>query len=96
MQCTKNITGIQYSDFIDYRAGKSSGDLDLLSTVYWKSLEDVLTNYIRHDDCKFDYVDGIAYRKRITTGKIRYTRNESNNLGETVVTGITEDDSVEY
>ncbi len=46
--------------------------------AYWKSLEDVLTNYIRHDDHKYDYTDHIAKRKHVIVNRIRYmARNQT-------------------
>jgi hypothetical protein len=53
----KDISGIQYTKFIDYRTGKSSYESSLPSNCYWKSLQDVLIRYIRHNDKKFDYID---------------------------------------
>ncbi len=93
---TKNTKGIQYREFIDYRTGKSSTSLPLPSKEYWKSLEDVLTAYVRHNDSKFDYVNGIAKRKHITVDRIRYIGKESNNLEESLVTGIDDDSYLEY
>ena len=46
----KDISGIQYDKFIDYRTGKSSDDLPLPSNTYWKPLQYVLIQYIRHND----------------------------------------------
>ncbi|EQB70345.1 MAG: DNA-directed DNA polymerase B [Thermoplasmatales archaeon A-plasma] len=46
---------------------------------------------------KFDYDDeGIAYRKHIIADRIRYIGKETNNLDETQITGIEEDDYLEY
>ena len=68
----------------------------LPSTEYWYTLEDVLTAYVRHIDNKFDYIDGIAHRKHIITDSIRYFWKETNNLDETMVTGIDKDSYLEY
>lgn len=93
---SKELKGIQYREFIDYRTGNSSNTLPLPSWEYWKSLEDVLTVYVRHNDNKFDYVDGIAQRKHIVVDKIRYIGKESNNLDETLAMGIDDDSYLEY
>ena len=93
---TKDITGIQYRDFIDYRSGKSSKDLLLPLDAYWKSLEDILIQYVRHNDNKFSYVDGIAKRKHITLDRIRYIGKESNNLDEVNIFGVEDDSVLEY
>jgi hypothetical protein len=54
---------------------------NLPSQAYWHTLEDVLTQYVRHNDNKFDYDnEGIAHRKQINADRIRYIGKESNNL----------------
>ncbi|WP_084272643.1 hypothetical protein [Picrophilus oshimae] len=56
-----------------------------------------MTQYIRHDDHKFDYDDeGITHRKHIIANRIRYIGKESNNLDESMVIGIDEDSYLEY
>ncbi|MCL4339956.1 MAG: hypothetical protein M1388_02350 [Thaumarchaeota archaeon] len=92
----KDYNGIQYEKFIDYKSDTSSDNLLLPSTEYWHTLEDVLTQYVRHNDSKFDYIDGIAHRKHIVADRIRYIGKETNNLDETQITGIEEDDYLEY
>jgi hypothetical protein len=57
---------------------------------------DVLTQYVRHDDHKFDYIDNIAVRKHIIADRIRYIGKESNNLDETQIRGVEDDDYIEY
>ncbi len=93
---TKDTKGIQYREFIDYRSGKSSNKLSLPSTAYWKSLEDILTRYVRHNDHKFEYIDGIAHRKHIIADRVRYIGKESNNLEEVNIFGVEEDSILEY
>jgi hypothetical protein len=84
----KDIKRIQYKPFIDYKSNTSSDNLPLPSSKYWHTLEDVLTQYVRHDDHKFDYdSEGIAHRKHIIVDKIRYIGKESNNLDDNL-TGI--------
>jgi len=92
----KDITGIQYKPFIDYKSNTASDSLPLPLDQYWHTLEDVLTKYVRHNDNKFDYdSEGIAIRKHIIVDKIRYIGKESNNL-EDNLTGIEEPDYLEY
>jgi len=68
----------------------------LHTTAFWHTLEDVLTQHVRHDDNKFDYdKEGIAHRKHIIADKIRYIGKESNNL-EDNLTGIEDPDYLEY
>jgi hypothetical protein len=56
----------------------------------------VLTQYVRHNDNKFDYdSEGIAHRKHIIVDRIRYIGKESNNLDNNL-TGIEEPDYLKY
>jgi len=92
----KDIRGIQYKPFIDYKSNTSSSNLPLPSSEYWHTLEDVLTQYVRHNDNKFDYDhEGIAHRKHIINDRIRYIGKESNNL-EDNLTGLDDPDYLEY
>lgn len=67
------------------------------ATEYWHILEDVLTQYVRHTDNKFDYDnEGMAQRKHIIADRIRYIGKETNSLVETQITGIDADSYLEY
>jgi len=93
----KDITGIQYKPFVDYKINTASDKLPLPSDAYWHTLEDVLTQYVRHSDNKFYYDNqGIAHRKHIVVNRIRYIGKESNNLEEASVFGIDDDSFLEY
>ncbi|PYB68472.1 hypothetical protein DMB44_03790 [Thermoplasma sp. Kam2015] len=59
-------------------------------------LEDVLAQYVRYDDHKFDYIDNITVKKHIIAGRIRYIGKETNNLDEVEITGLDEDYYLEY
>ncbi len=96
MPYTPELNGIQYKEFIDYKSRKSSKGLPLPPEAYWKPLIDVLTQYVRHDDGKFDYVNGIVQRKHIIADKIRYIGKKTNNIDESNGIGIEEDEIVEY
>jgi len=92
----KDIRGIQYKPFIDYKSDTTSSNLPLPSYEYWHTLEDVLTSYVRHNDNKFDYNnEGIAQRKPIIVDRIRYIGKESNNIDDNL-TGIEKPDYLEY
>jgi len=92
----KDITGIKYKRFVDYKTDTASDKLPLPSQAYWYTLDDILTKYVRHNDNKFDYDnEGIAHRKHIKAERIRYIGKESNNL-EDNLTGIEEPDYLEY
>ncbi|MGP6220499.1 hypothetical protein [Caldiplasma sukawensis] len=93
----KDLTGIQYKKFIDYKTDTRSEKIPLPSSECWHTLNDVLTQYVRHDDHKFNYDnEGIAHKKHILANRIRYIGKETNNLDETQITGIEEDDYLEY
>jgi len=93
----KDITGIQYKPFVDYKTNTASDKLPLPSQAYWYTLDDILTKYLRHSDNKFDYDNqGIAHRKHIKADQIRYIGKESNNLEEASVFGIDDDSYLEY
>ena len=71
--------------------------MSLPPLAYWHTLENVLTQYVRHSDNKFDYDnEGIAHRKHIKAERIRYIGKESNNLEEASVFGIDDDSYLEY
>jgi len=92
----KDITGIKYKPFVDYKTDTASDKLPLPSDAYWYTLDDILTKYVRHNDNKFDYdKEGIAHRKHIKAERIRYIGKESNNI-EDNLTGIEEPDYLEY
>jgi len=92
----KDISGIQYKPFIDYKSDTTSDKLPLPSDAYWYTLDDILTKYVRHNDNKFDYDhEGIAQRKHIINDRIRYIGKESNNL-EDNLNGLDDPDYLEY
>ncbi len=91
---TKDLKEIEFKDFIDYKTGMSSKDLPLPYEEYWKTLEDVLTVYVRHNIHKFYCVEGIAQRKHNVVDKIRYISKESNNLDD--LKGIDDNSYFEY
>ena len=92
----KDITGIQYKRFVDYKTDIASDKLPLPSDAYWHTLDDILTKYVRHNDNKLDYdKEGIAHRKQIAVNRIRYIRKESNNLEDNLA-GIEEPYYLEY
>ena len=94
---SKNISGIEYMPFTDYKSSLKSDALPFPITAYWHTLEDVLTSYVRHNDKKFDYDnEGIAHRQHIIADRIRYIGKETNNLDETNITGLNEDSYLEY
>ncbi|MEM0136704.1 MAG: hypothetical protein QXU18_15995 [Thermoplasmatales archaeon] len=97
MPYAKNTNGLQYKKFTDYRTGNTSMDLPLLpSTAYWKSIEDILTQYVMHNDNKFDYIENTAQRKHIIVDRVRYIGKESNNFDDASVFGLKDEDYLEF
>jgi len=93
---SKDIRGIQYKPFIDYKTGMASDKLPLPSYEYWYTLDDILTKYVRHCDNKFNYDnEGMAHRKHIIVNQVRYIGKESNNL-DANTSGISDPDYTEY
>jgi len=93
----KDISGIQYKPFIDYKSDTTSDKLPLPSDAYWYTLDDILTKYVKHNDNKFDYDhEWIAQRKHIINDRIRYIGKESNNINEAYVLGIDDNSYLEY
>jgi hypothetical protein len=97
LEFLKGSSRIDYILFTNYKGNITSDNLPLSSWEYWHTLEDVLTQYIRHNDGKFDYDnEGIARRKHIIADCIRYIGKESNNLDDDRRTGANEEDYLEY
>jgi hypothetical protein len=93
---SKDIRGIQYKPFIDYKSDTTSSNLPLPSWEYWYTLDEILTKYVMHNDNKFDYDNqGIAHRKHIVVNQIRYIGKESNNLDNNL-SGLDGPDYLEY
>ena len=93
---SKDLKGIRYEKFVDYKTDTASDRLPLPSPECWYTLENVLTQYVRHNDNKFDYIDGIAHRKHIIADRIRYIGKETNNIDETNITGLNDGSYTEY
>ena len=92
----KDVRGIQYKPFIDYKSDTTPDNLPLPSYEYWHTLENVLKKYVKHNDNKFDYDnEGFAHRKHIIVDRIRYIGKESNNLDDNL-SGIEKPDYLEY
>ena len=93
----KDFNSIKYEKFVDYKSNTSFDKLPLPSTEYWYTLDDVLTQYVMHNDNKFDSDnEGISHRKHIIADWIRYIGKETNNLDKTQITGIDANDYLEY
>lgn len=90
---TKNTDIVPFSPFTDYKTGKEYKDN---TKYYWKPFSEFLFSYMDHNDNKYDGDIGELRRKHIDIGDIEYIGKESNNLEETEVIGVSDNDYVIY
>jgi hypothetical protein len=90
---TKNTDIVPFSPFTDYKTGKEYKDN---TNFYWKPFSEFLFNYMDHNDNKYDGDIGELRRKQIYISDIEYIGKESNNLEETEVIGVSDNDYVIY
>ncbi|MEM3290942.1 MAG: hypothetical protein QW046_05440 [Candidatus Micrarchaeaceae archaeon] len=71
--------------------------MPFLSTAYWKSLKDILKQYVMHNNNKFDYdKEGNCKQKNVFADRIRYIGKKSNNLDDELVLSIDSEDYLKY
>jgi len=95
----KHREKIPYMPFNDYKSGKIFPNDDSLDTVfYWKPLSLVFLDYINHKESKLSGNVGFLKRLRLTIQKssVHYIGKESNELEETNVIGISNDNYTNY
>ncbi len=90
---TKKFDIAPYTPFTDYKTGKYYKDN---TKFYWKRLSEFLFVYINHNDNKYDGDIGELKRKQIDIGNIEHIGKESNNLEESDILGVSDDDYVTY
>ncbi|MGC8652167.1 MAG: hypothetical protein ACP5UH_02870 [Candidatus Micrarchaeia archaeon] len=90
---TKNTDIVPFSPFTDYKTGKEYKDN---TQFYWKPFSEFLFGYMDHKDNKYDGDTGELRRKHIDIGDIEHIGKESNNLEETEVIGVSDNDYVIY
>ena len=90
---TKNYDLVPYTSFIDYKTGKEYTDN---TKFYWKPLPEFLFAYVDHNDGKYDGEIGELRRKQIVISDIEHIGKESNNLEESEVIGVSDNDYVVY
>ena len=90
---TKNTDIVPFSPFTDYKTGKEYKDD---TRFYWKPFSEFLFGYMDHNDNKYDGDIGELRRKQIVINDIEHIGKESNNLEETEVIGVSDNDYVIY
>jgi len=90
---TKNTDIVPFSPFTDYKTGKEYKDN---TKFYWKPFSEFLFGYMDHNDNKYDGNIGELKRKHIDIGEIEHIGKESNNLEETEVIGVSDNDYTVY
>ena len=90
---TKKLDVVPFSRFTDYKTGKEYTDN---TKFYWKLLSEFLFAYADHNDNKYDGRIGDLRRKQIVISDIEHIGKESNNLEESEVIGVSDNDYVVY
>ncbi len=90
---TKETDIVPFSPFTDYKTGKAYVDN---TQFYWKPLSEFLFGYMDHNDGKYDGDIGELKRKQIVINDIEHIGKESNNLEESEVIGVSDNDYVIY
>ena len=90
---TKDTDIVPFSPFTDYKTGKEYKDN---TKYYWKPFPEFLFGYMDHNDGKYDGNIGELRRKQIIINDIEHIGKESNNLEESEVLGVSDDDYVIY
>lgn len=93
MAYTKNTDIVPFNHFTDYKTGKEYTDK---TQFYWKPLFEFLFGYMDHNDGKYDGDIGELKRKQIVINDIEHIGKESNNLEESEVIGVSDNDYVIY
>jgi hypothetical protein len=84
---------VPFSPFTDYKTGKEYKDN---TKYYWKPFSEFLFGYMDHNDNKYDGSIGELRRKQIVINDIEHIGKESNNLEESEVIGVSDNDYVIY
>ena len=90
---TKNTDIVPFSPFTDYKTGKEYTDN---TKFYWKPLSEFLFAYADHNDNKCEGEIGELRRRQIVINDIEHIGKESNNLEESEVIGVSDNDYVIY
>jgi hypothetical protein len=90
---TKKIDQAPYAPFVDYKTGVECKDN---TKFYWKPLSEYIFDYMNHNDNKYDGDIGELKRKHVFIDGVDLIGKESNNLEQSEVIGVSDDDYVIY
>ena len=93
MAYTKNLDIVPFSPFTDYKTGKEYKDN---TRFYWKPFSEFLFGHMDNNDNKYDGNMGELKRKYIDIGDIEHIGKESNNLEETEVICVSDNNYTVY
>ncbi len=94
---TSHVDEAPFQPFIDYNTGKRylGGN-----QLYWKTLPEIIREYVNHPENKFINGDKVGRMKRrhlfITEQNVKYLGKEANEIEETEIFGTSEKSYVEY
>lgn len=95
----KRFKEIPYKPFIDYKTGEQYPKEDSMDTqYYWKSLSELLEDYMDHPESKSEGDIGLLQRKHIVIDEssIHYIGKESNELEESQIIGVDGESYTKY
>ena len=95
----KRYDEVPFMPFVDYKTGISYPNENSLDTrFYWRTLSEVMRDYINHRESKSEGDVGFLKRKYLTINKssISYIGKESNELEESEIIGVDDDNYTEY
>lgn len=74
---SKDTQSVAYGDFVDYKTSKIYNGPE-----YWLPLSEVLLDYIKHPEAKFDDTNkvGLLNRRRVVAERIIYIGKEANKI----------------
>ena len=90
---TNRLGIVPYLPFVDYKTGKEYKEN---TQFYWRPLSEFLSAYLDHNDGKYEGGIGELRRKHIIIDGIEHIGKESNNLEESEVIGVSDNDYVIY
>jgi hypothetical protein len=80
-----------YGDFIDYQSGTIMNGIE-----YWKPLDALFWDYLRHKEAKFEGDRGILQRRHLKVRTVVHIGKESDGLEETEILGVRDGDYQVY